>query len=65
MALTVAAYLLIAALVGVWFWRLIRSTGHPINAALILVSVAFALPWPLLMPGVVGYRWLQAQGMVQ
>lgn len=57
-ALSVAAYLLVGGSCGVWFWRVIRSTGHRANLALIIVSAAFGLLWPVMMPGVTVYRWM-------
>lgn len=57
-ALTVAAYLLVGGFSGAWFWRVIRSTGHRANLALIIVSAAFGLLWPAMMPGVTVYRWM-------
>ena len=57
-ALTVAAYLLVGGLCGVWFWRVIRSTGHRANVALVIVSAAFGALWPVMMPGVTVYRWM-------
>lgn len=57
-ALTVAAYLLVGGFSGAWFWRVIRSTGHRVNAALIVVSVVFGVLWPVMLPGVTVYRWL-------
>lgn len=56
--LSVAAYLLVGGFSGVWFWRLIRATGHSANIALILVSTVFGLLWPIMMPGVTIYRWM-------
>ncbi|MDZ7887639.1 MAG: hypothetical protein U5N53_34245 [Mycobacterium sp.] len=57
-ALSVAAYLLVGGFCGAWFWRVIRSTGHRANLALIIVSAAFGLLWPVMMPGVAVYRWM-------
>ena len=57
-ALTVAAYLLVGGFCGAWFWRVIRSTGHRANVALIVVSLAFGALWPVMMPGVTVYRWM-------
>jgi hypothetical protein len=56
--LSVAAYLLVGGFCGAWFWRLIREAGHRMNVALILVSTIFAVLWPVMMPGVVVYRWM-------
>ena len=57
-ALTVAAYLMVGGTCGVWFWRVIRSTGHRADAALVIVSAAFGALWPAMMPGVTVYRWM-------
>ncbi|MCF6387032.1 hypothetical protein L2K20_08600 [Mycobacterium sp. MBM] len=56
--LTVAAYLMVGGCCGAWFWRIIRSTGHRVNAALIVVSVVFGVLWPVMLPGVTVYRWM-------
>ena len=55
---SVAAYLVVGALCAVWFWRTIRSTGHRVNAALIVSSTVFGMLWPIMMPGVTVYRWM-------
>jgi hypothetical protein len=56
--LSVAAYLVVGGFCGAWFWRVIRATGHPVNIALVLVSTAFGVLWPVMMPGVTIYRWM-------
>ena len=55
---TAAAYLLVGAFCAAWFWRIIRSTGHPADLALMLVSAIFGVLWPIMMPGVALYRWM-------
>ena len=57
-ALTVAAYLVVGGTCGAWFWRVIRSTGHRPDVALVIVSVTFGALWPVMMPGVTVYRWM-------
>lgn len=55
--LTVAAYLFIAGVSGVWFWRLVKQAPAA-RVSRVLVSTVFGLVWPTTMPGIVMYRLL-------
>lgn len=54
--LTAAAYLVIAGMVAVWFWRMVATVVGG-SRALLLVSLVYGLLWPITVPATSIYRW--------